>query len=164
MKPSLNPCLITIELLVSQPQARNIPHENFDGTNSITKKNIALPCCLPKIHCLSKFILTQSPVKINLVPQNYKGDCCQLMESKQLCKFLSRLRQPVQVSGVNNEYNAIYFGEVISPKTSRLLVPSKVKCFEGVLSNVKNIRVYRLETNSRSQGSRTRMTGRITSH
>jgi virulence-associated protein VapD len=139
----------------------NIPHENFDGTNSLAKERISFPCCLPKIHSMSKLILTQSPVNVNLIPQNHKGYCCQLTGSEQLCEFLSRFREPLQVGSVHNEYNTVYFWKVISPKTSCLLVTSKVKRFECVLSHVKNIRIYRLETNSGDQSSHTRMTSGI---
>ena len=108
----------------------NIPHENFDWTNSLAKKSASLPCSLPKIHSMSKLILAQSPVNVNLIPQNDKRDCCQLIESEQLSEFLSRFREAVQVGGVHDEYNTVDFWKVISPEPARLLVTAKVKRFE----------------------------------
>lgn len=67
---------------------------------------------------MSQLILTDCIRMIDLVTQNHEGDLVQLLHAQQSVEFGFRFRKTLVILGVNKEYDAGDFWEVVLPETA----------------------------------------------
>lgn len=67
---------------------------------------------------MSQLLLAHGTRGINLVSENKEGDLGQLLDGEKRIQLSLRLREPLEVSAVDEEDDAVDFGEVVAPETA----------------------------------------------
>jgi hypothetical protein len=67
---------------------------------------------------MSQLILTDRIRVIDLVTQNHERDLAQLFHAQQSVKFSLRFRETLVIFGIDEEYNARDFWEIVLPETA----------------------------------------------
>ena len=67
---------------------------------------------------MSQLVLTDRIWVVDLVTQNHEWDLAQLFHAQQSVKLGFRFREALMVLGVNEEYDAGDFWEIVLPETA----------------------------------------------
>ena len=81
--------------------------------------------------CLSFLDAERNTRTIDLVAQNQERCLAQILHGEQSVELVFAFLESVWVFGVDEEYNAADFGEIVFPQSSRLLVTSEVEGCEA---------------------------------
>lgn len=101
-------------------------HENLDGAH-ILQWDLALASGLDQSEGRAELLLRDGAGSVNLVSENQEGNTLELLDGKESIQLSLGLQETLAVLAINQEDNAVDFGEVILPDTAGLLMSTEIK-------------------------------------
>lgn len=117
----------------------NRAHKDLDGAN-VFERDLALAGGLVEPDSLAKLLFGNGAGSVDLVTKDQEWDLGELLDGKEGVKLCACLCESLVVLSVDKEDDAVNLGEVVLPKTTSLLVTSKIICGELDLTDSKLFR------------------------